>query len=259
MASKKISELSSASALDGTETIPLVQGGRTLRALISAIKTYLNGLAHTWTGAQIFNSTVEIEAAAPRLILDESDASSNERVYDFAQSAGQFLARTRTDADGAGATWLTVDRTGTTVDSIAFSGTTITLNGNSAASVIDSSFTGTLTGMDSATTGTVNYRIVANAAGTGKLCTLYIPASINGTSNTTAMTMTGLPAACTPTNAVRFSTVVVDSSNENHAMALIAAAGTTITFYTDANLSATGFTGSGTKGLGAGWTITYPL
>jgi hypothetical protein len=123
----------------------------------------------------------------------------------------------------------------------------------------ESSFTGTLTGMDASTTGTVSYKIVANAAGVGKLCTLTVPSTFSGTSNTTAMTMTGLPAVCTPTGAVRVPTTIIDAGNENQGMAVIAAAGTTITFYTDANLSATGFTNSGGKGLGGGWTITYPL
>lgn len=70
----------------------------------------------------------EHENAAWRILFDETDATTNERLYDFAGSAGQFLGRTRTDADAAGATWLTVDRTGTTVDSIALAATSITLN-----------------------------------------------------------------------------------------------------------------------------------
>lgn len=258
MASKKISELTAGSALDGTETIPLVQGGGTVRALISAIKTYINGVASTWSAAQTFSSTVEIEAAAPRLILDESDASSNERIYDFAQSAGQFLARTRTDADAAGATWLTVDRTGTTVDSIAFAGTALTINGNSAVTISEGSFTITLTGMAGATTGTVSYRVFANAAGTGKQVTLYTAASITGTSNTTALTGTGLPAAVTPSvNRQSQIIVAIDNDLAVQAMAAIGTNGT-ITFYTDDPLSATGWTGSGGKGM-AVCTITYPL
>lgn len=258
MASKKISELSSASALDGTETVPLVQGGRTLRALISAIKTYLTGVANTWSAAQTFTSTVEIEAAAPRFILDESDAGSNERIYDFAQSSGQLLSRTRTDADGAGATWLTVDRTGTTVDSVNLAGTAIQANGVSVATIIDGSFTGTLTGMSGATTGTVSYRVVANSAGTGKVCYLWIENTISGTSNTTAMTMTGLPAACQPA-ATRYPPLIYAVDNSNAVSALAQVASGTITFFTDEPLSATGWTNSGTKGLNGGWSMAYPL
>lgn len=135
----------------------------------------------------------------------------------------------------------------------------IVVDGADTATFAEGSFTGTLTGMSGATTGTVNYRIVANAAGTGKVCALRISAAITGTSNTTAMTMTGLPAACSPSAAVYLPTLVVDNNQDNAGAALISAAATTITFQTDAALSATGFTNSSTKGLGTGWSITYPL
>lgn len=78
----------------------------------------------------------EIENAAWRLLLDETDAASNERLYDFAGSSGQLLGRTRTDADGAGNSWLTVDRTGATVDSIAFSATALTQTNGTATGAI---------------------------------------------------------------------------------------------------------------------------
>lgn len=123
----------------------------------------------------------------------------------------------------------------------------------------EGSFTGTLTGMSGATTGTVTYKIFANASGTGKVCVLSIATSITGTSNATAMTMTGLPAACSPSSAVWVPTLVLDSGNSNAGAANIAGSGTTITFWTDANLSATGFTNSGSKGIEGGWTLTYAL
>src|SRR5688572_14815292 len=65
----------------------------------------------------------------------------------------------------------------------------IVVDGADTATLAEGSFTGTLTGMDAATTGTVYYRITANSAGTGKICTLFIIANLQGTSNTTAMTM----------------------------------------------------------------------
>lgn len=204
MSSKKISELTAASALDGTETVPLVQGGGTVRALISAIKTYLNGVASTWSAAQTFSSTVALNGAVT--------ATS-----------------------------------------------TFTINSNSAATIIEGSFTGTLSGMTTATTGTVSYRISANAAGTGKICRLYLAAGIAGTSNTTAMTMTGLPAACTPSAAVETVCSVVENDTSQLGRATIAASGTTITFATDLPFSATGFTGGGGKGLSSGWQIEYAL
>lgn len=136
----------------------------------------------------------------------------------------------------------------------------IVVDGADTAAYSEGSFTGTLTGMSAATTGTVTYRITANSAGTGKLCTLYVASAITGTSNTTALTMTGLPAAVSPSGAVRVPCELTDNTTGFViALAIIAASGTTITFAVDQPFSATGFTSSGTKELPAGWNITYPL
>lgn len=120
-------------------------------------------------------------------------------------------------------------------------------------------FTGALTGYASGPTGTVNYRIFANASGTGKSCTLYVAAAITGTSNANTLTMTGLPAACQPATVALVNCVLNNNTTTVAGIAHIAAAGSTITFYMGSPLSATGFTTSGTKGLPAGWSITYPL
>ena len=136
----------------------------------------------------------------------------------------------------------------------------IVVDGADTVTLIEGSFTGTLTGMSSATTGTVSYKIFANSAGTGKSCVVYIAANITGTSNTTAMTMTGLPAAIRPTTAVFVPCLVFDNgATQPDGCADISASGSTITFYTDDPLSAGGFTGSGTKGLERGWSIEYAL
>lgn len=130
---------------------------------------------------------------------------------------------------------------------------------SSTGTIVESSFTGTLTGYATPPTGTVKYRIIANAAGTGKICRLYIEASISGTSNADTMTMTGLPAACTPSVAARGVCQLADNSGSVVGEWQIAAAGTTITFACDTPFSVTGFTTSNTKGLSAGWQIEYAL
>lgn len=131
--------------------------------------------------------------------------------------------------------------------------------GADVETISEGSFTGTLTGMSGATTGTVNYIVQANAAGTGKICTLYCSAAIQGTSNTTAMTMTGVPAACQPA-AIRWvigGCMLADNGAQVRGEASVTAG--TVTFYTDEPPSATGFTGSGTKGTLQGTTLSYPL
>lgn len=100
-------------------TFPNINGA------VTATDEQLNQVTGTFTTAP-----VELENASWRLLFDETDATTNERLYDFAASAGQFLGRTRTDADAAGNSWLVVDRNGTTVTSIALASTAITWNAN---------------------------------------------------------------------------------------------------------------------------------
>ncbi len=126
--------------------------------------------------------------------------------------------------------------------------------------ITEGNFSATLTGMTAATTGTINYRITANAAGTGKICRLYATATITGVSNTTALTMTGLPAAVQPSVAVFVPSTIHNNTTSVIGAAQIAAAGSTITFYNTAtNLSATGFTAANNKGVEGGWQIEYAL
>jgi len=114
------------------------------------------------------------------------------------------------------------------------------------------SFTGTLTGMSAATTGTVEYRR------TGSKVTLFVTADISGTSNATAMTLTGLPAACQPTSAQSgFCTATYDNgTGPNAAMYIVS--GAVVNLYLGTSGYGT-WTNSGTKGLMAGWSITYEV
>ncbi len=57
MTDLKISELSSNGTLDGTELIPLVQSGGNVKALLSAVKTFItNGLLSTSTATTTYLS-----------------------------------------------------------------------------------------------------------------------------------------------------------------------------------------------------------
>jgi hypothetical protein len=123
------------------------------------------------------------------------------------------------------------------------------------------SFTGTLTGMVGATTGTVNYRISATG-----VVSLLVAIDIFGTSNTTAMTMTGLPAAVRPGTALVNATCMVrDNGNTGMAaMALVDNSGViefriakTNTVANYSQYAINGFTAAGSKGLSGSWTITY--
>jgi len=58
MTDKKISELSSNGTLDGTELVPLVQSSGNVKALLSAIRSYIvNGYLTTSTAASTYQTT----------------------------------------------------------------------------------------------------------------------------------------------------------------------------------------------------------
>lgn len=120
-------------------------------------------------------------------------------------------------------------------------------------------FTGTITGVTTTVTGTVTYVIE------GKTCTLSAPAGMSGTSNSTAMTMTGVPAACQPATQSQVVPCSLEDNGANTAgAAQVVAVSSTITFFrsvvsgTAATLSASGFTASAAKGLNE-TSFTYSL
>lgn len=119
---------------------------------------------------------------------------------------------------------------------------------------LSGTFLGTLTGFGSTVTQTVSFWIV------GRLCMLRAPA-VTGTSNTTAMTMTGLPAAVIPVSgASTVACVLQDNGAKLGGWAQVNAGGPgTIVFGAGINNNQAGFTATGTKGLNAGWCISYPL
>lgn len=175
------------------------------------------------------------------------------------------IARTRIEAFNAAESALTplavisqvfdlsTTNTGTNAD--------ITLNGVPAsafATTQSGNFTATLTGMTASTTGTVQWRR------TGNKMTLYAASNVLGTSNATTMTMTGLAAACTPANTQTVMCYLI--SDGQGVLGMASVSGTTITFYAAISdnpnpvpLATSFFNASGSKGVPAGWSITYEL
>jgi hypothetical protein len=115
-----------------------------------------------------------------------------------------------------------------------------------------SSFTGTGTGFATPPTGTIKYSVADNKV------TLFFNA-ISGTSNSTAFTVTGMPAAIRPAAGVYGAVLIKNSGTDELGFINIATSGVISVFRTVGGLSLTSFTNSGTKEIGAGSTITYPL
>lgn len=109
------------------------------------------------------------------------------------------------------------------------------------------SYTATLTGCTTSPTSSVRYRKV------GDVVTLDIPA-ITATSNSTAATLTGMPASIRPT-ASRSDIGIVTDNSANAIGRFVVDSGGTITLSIAAG---TAFTGSGTKGVQAS-TIVYTV
>lgn len=110
------------------------------------------------------------------------------------------------------------------------------------------SFTGTLTGVTTVVTGTLKYSI------SGNVVALEIPI-LTGTSNSTAATITGLPAAVRPATTQKVLGVVTDNAVNAMSLMSIDSAGT-VTLA--ASLAGAAFTASGTKAV-PNQTLTYHL
>jgi hypothetical protein len=110
-------------------------------------------------------------------------------------------------------------------------------------------FTATITGFAAPPTGTATWFRI------GKLVILFLP-TITGTSNSTSMTMTGLPAVIQPPTLSQFCPCLLQDNTTNVlGFGLVNAASGTITFTrgvvsgTAVTSASTGFTAAGTKGV----------
>lgn len=117
---------------------------------------------------------------------------------------------------------------------------------------IEALATGTIQGVTVVTIANILFHRIAG------LMTLSVATAQTATSNTNALSITGLPAAIRPTADRTVScAAIVDNGAAKGGWATISTAGT---LTLGLGIDGTGtFTSSGAKGLGAGWTITYPL
>lgn len=112
-------------------------------------------------------------------------------------------------------------------------------------------FTASLTGCTTVPTVTASYSV------TNGVVTVFYPL-VTATSNTTAMTITGQPAAIRPVTArPNWFANVQDNSAAGFAGRVDIGTDGVLTFYTTS--TGTGFTASGTKGISGGITLTYNL
>ena len=123
----------------------------------------------------------------------------------------------------------------------------------SYASGQSGSFTGTLTGPLGGQTGSVNYLI------SGGRVSLYLGGNFTGVYNSGGVTISGLPPLIRPSSARAVPTFMTQASvAATGAMASVSSAGIITFTYFNAGIY-NGVSWSGTVGVTADWTITYPI
>jgi hypothetical protein len=193
---------------------------------------------------------VFLSSTQPAFALKETDATVNNKVWDFIAVNDQLLFRVANDAITSATSWLDVDRTLNVVDSINLKATAVQVNGVDITASTGT-FTATLaSGLTTTPTGTLTYKKIGNVV------TLYnnTGATISGTSNSGSFSITGLPAAIQPSTARFLPTHWLDNGSTVAGGCSISAAGA----ITASNGSGA-FTSSGTKGIPSGWSVTYPI
>jgi hypothetical protein len=199
--------------------------------------------------------TFTLSSTAPELIFNETDASANNKKWRLRATSETFVIELLNDAESVATAIATFARSGTSSPSVDFAVDSLLIDGDIVANSETSNFTATLTGMTAATSGLVSANRV------GQLCSINTVAAvgaISGTSNTTALTMTGLPAAFRPKAATgqrRAFCTVLDNGAAVGGIATIGTDGT-VTFGIGID-GTTAFTNSGSKGLPSNFTLVY--
>jgi hypothetical protein len=194
---------------------------------------------------QNVQQSMRLESTNPFLFLYDTDGTSGSRKYRVRASGNAFEVQASNDAED----------TFTTI--LQFTGGVLYSNATEVAVTVASTFTGTLTGCTTSPTATFNYRKVNN------IVTLWTDANLLGVSNTTAMTITGVPAAIRPTT--QKSVGGCDLTDNSIAVVGTAYIGTggAITFGVDTvsgtKIIPSVFTNSNNKGINTGWCVVYPL
>jgi hypothetical protein len=218
------------------------------QVIASQLITLYGGVDTGTTNNYILNFTANFSAYADGIVIYWIPAHNNTGPSTINVNGLGVVSLTNQDGSSLGANELVTNQVAT----IMYKGGAFLLIASGTIAV-SGTFTGTLTGFGSTLTQTISYWINA------KQCILRSPATL-GTSNATSMTMTGLPNAVTPqSGASTIPCVLEDNGASIFGWAQVNSGTGTITFGAGAGNNQSGFTASGTKGLNAGWCITYPL
>lgn len=199
---------------------------------------------------QNVQQSMRLESTNPNMVLYDTDGTANQRKYRMRAAGNSLVFEALNDAENSATTFFSIE--GGVTQRFVFSELSYKEDGagteNPLITQASGSFTATLSGMTTATTGTIAWWR------NGSTYTLRAASAILGTSNTTAMGMTGVPVGLLAGSGV-FEVPVFVNDNGTNVIGLASVTTTSIVF--SAGSPAGNFTNSGSKGLGAGWTMIY--
>lgn len=207
---------------------------------------------------QNVQQSMRLESTQPVLWLYDTDGTTNQRKFRITVNGNELALQSSNDNENTFVTYLAIEGGVSQRLVLKYPATAEDSGGTERelATNITGTFTGTLTGFTTTVTGTISY------AKLGNIVTIHIPnagSGLSGTSNSTSMTLTGMPSSLYPQAArVCAFPAVGDNSNligDGEAVWCEVGTGGVITFYI--NGSSSGFTASGIKGTNAGGNITY--
>lgn len=186
------------------------------------------------------NASVAFPLGTLEYLYNEGNADLN-----IVRGAGVSLyeAGTLIDADGllpAGSrSWATIYKYSTNIWLVFYS-----MRGGT--------YTGTLTGVVGTITGAIKWRINSG------MIHLNVTANLQGTSNSTACTITGMPAFLRPANDKLATCTLLNNSLVDYGWAQVTTLGV-IAFGVGFANNPAGFTAANNKGISILWSVSYPL
>lgn len=200
----------------------------------------------TITGSTLpTNVDLTLSGTDYQLALFAPGAAVDEKWWFLRNANGTFALTTLNDTLAAGVNAILITRTGNLPTAYQFYGPQ---NGGGVDVTADKgTFTGTLTGVVGVVTGTITWRKMGNF--------IAMLGSLQGTSNATACTITGVPAFLAPATRQIVTVSLEDNSTNCEGCADMGGLANTIQFFrgvvagTSVGHTTTGFTNVNTKGM----------